>query len=87
MAHVMSGGDHYSDVILTTSLRIMWACSYLVDAIIYIWIKTSVRNLLKRKMGFRRNRVRVLRGWEGCSLATSVSRIGAVNWGNFESTG
>ena len=78
MIHVTSGGDHDSDVVLTTSLRVMWAVSYLLDAVIYIWMKTSVRRLLKKKLGFHHNRVHVW-GWDGVTSSsahvTTVTRL------------
>ena len=49
MGYVASGQSHDGHFVLTTSLRILWAISYLIDAVIDILIKTSVRNLLKQK--------------------------------------
>ena len=53
MGFVASGESHDGMFVLTTSLRILWAISYLIDAIIYIFIKTSVRNLLHEKFSCR----------------------------------
>ena len=41
-------GNH--DITLRITLKISWALSYLSDAIIYIWIKPSVRKLLIKKL-------------------------------------
>ena len=54
MACVASGQSHDGHFVLTTCLRILWAISYFIDAVIYILIKTSVRNLLKEKFGLKR---------------------------------
>ena len=49
------------DEVLGNVLRILWAMSYLTDAVIYIWLKVSVRELLRRKLGLgRTNRVDVV---------------------------
>ena len=45
---------------MITALRILWAMSYIADAIIYIWLKVSVRKLLREKLKMRGvNRVNV----------------------------
>lgn len=49
--YVAMGNDHNHNFVLNTTLRILWALCYISDAIIYIWLKDSVRNLLKRKLG------------------------------------
>ena len=56
-SQVVSGHKHCDDSVLMICLRILWTMSYLVDAIIYIWIRTSVRKLLKRKLRKRRRRI------------------------------
>ena len=56
LSRVASGRKSTEDVALTTCLKIMWTLSYLVDAVIYIWMKTSVRKLMKRKLQVRRKR-------------------------------
>ena len=38
-------------VTMKTTLKIFWSFSYLGDAIIYIWMKPSVKKLLMRKLG------------------------------------
>ena len=47
----LRGHGHEPNTILTTSLRLMWAITYFIDAIIYILLKKSVRKLLKEKFG------------------------------------
>ena len=48
--HVAMGNGHDYDVIINNVLRILWSMSYLMDAIIYIFLKKSVRRLLKLKL-------------------------------------
>ena len=48
---VASEGEYDNDI--RSCLRIMWTMSYLVDALIYIWMKASVWKLLKRKLRWR----------------------------------
>ena len=40
---------YHNNIGVETLMRILWALSYLSDAFIYIWVKTSVRRLLKKK--------------------------------------
>ena len=47
--HVAMGNKHNYDVIINNVLRILWSVSYLADAIIYIFLKKSVRRLLHVK--------------------------------------
>lgn len=46
---VVISGYHYTP--LKIVLTILWALSYFSDAIIYIWMKPSVRKLMKKKLG------------------------------------
>ena len=54
---VVIKGTHFNP--LKTILTILWALSYLSDAIIYIFMKPSVRRLLLRKFGVRRRERRI----------------------------
>ena len=49
--HVALGYKHDYDVIINNVLRILWSMSYLSDAIIYIFLRKSVRRLLQAKFG------------------------------------
>ena len=54
---VVSNGNHFDP--LKTILTILWALSYFSDAIIYIWMKPSVKRVLLRKLGIRRRAWRI----------------------------
>jgi hypothetical protein len=49
-AYVATGHEHNHCFMMNTILRIMWATAYFSDAVIYIWMMPSVRNLLKKKV-------------------------------------
>ena len=53
MIHLFYIRQRHEPVVLKTVLCILWALSYLCDAIIYIWMKPSVKALLKYKLGIR----------------------------------
>lgn len=44
------------DLTINTILRFLWTLSYFCDAIIYIWLKPSVKRLLKKKISFKRRK-------------------------------
>ena len=46
-----------NDVMLNTTLRVLFPLGSFIDALIYVWINKSVRQLLKKKLGIKRGSV------------------------------